>query len=216
MPYQTAIFDLDGTLLNTLDDLHRAVNHALAALGLPRRGLAEVRLFTGNGIRRLIDLSVPEGASQDVADRVFAKFKAYYDKHKLDATRPYTGMPEVIGDLRGAGVACAVVSNKADSAVQGIIDHFYPDTFDCVMGERAGVRRKPHRDMIDVVLRELGRSADGMVYVGDSEVDIETARNCGCPCLSCSWGFRDRSWLVEHGATTIVDTPAQLEAKILA
>ena len=173
MPYQTAVFDLDGTLLNTLDDLYTAVNHSLVAYGLPERSLAEVRLFTGNGIRRLIDLSVPKGTPKDLTDKVFDKFKAYYDKHKLDTTRPYTGMAEVIDDLRSAGVACAVVSNKADFAVQGIIDHFYPGKF-------------------------------------------ETSRNCGCPCLSCSWRFRDREWLVEHGATTIVDTPAQLEAKILA
>ena len=216
MPYQTAIFDLDGTLLNTLDDLYNAVNHSLVAYGLPKRSLAEVRLFTGNGIRRLIDLSVPKGTPSHLTDQVFGEFKTYYDAHKLDTTRPYTGMTEVIDDLRAANVACAVVSNKADFAVQGIIDHFYPSKFDYVMGERAGIMRKPNRDMIDVILRDLGRSADGMAYVGDSEVDIETAKNRGCPCLSCSWGFRDREWLVEHGATTIVDTPAELEAKILA
>ncbi|MCH3957803.1 MAG: HAD family hydrolase [Olsenella sp.] len=216
MPYQTAIFDLDGTLLNTLDDLYNAVNHSLTAFGLPKRSLAEVRLFTGNGIRRLIDLSVPKGTPQDLAGQVFDEFKAFYDAHKLDTTRPYTGMAEVIDDLRAAGIACAVVSNKADFAVQGIIDHFYPGKFDYVMGERAGIQRKPNRDMIDVILRDLGKSANGMVYVGDSEVDVETAKNCGCPCLSCSWGFRDREWLVEHGATTIVDTPAELEASILA
>ena len=135
---------------------------------------------------------MPEGTPSHLTDQVFDEFKTYYDAHKLDTTRPYTGMAEVIDDLRAAGVACAVVSNKADFAVQGIIDHFYPGKFDYVMGERAGIRRN------------------------DSEVDIETAKNCGCPCLSCSWGFRDREWLVEHGATTIVDTPAQLEAKILA
>ena len=158
MPYQTAIFDLDGTLLNTLDDLYNAVNHSLVAYGLPKRSLAEVRLFTGNGIRRLIDLSVPEGTPSHLTDQVFDEFKTYYDAHKLDTTRPYTGMAEVIDDLRAAGVACAVVSNKADFAVQGIIDHFYPGKFDYVMGERAGIRRKPNRDMIDVILRDLGRS----------------------------------------------------------
>ena len=126
MPYQTAIFDLDGTLLNTLDDLYNAVNHSLVAYGLPKRSLAEVRLFTGNGIRRLIDLSVPKGTPSHLTDQVFGEFKTYYDAHKLDTTRPYTGMTEVIDDLRAANVACAVVSNKADFAVQGIIDHFYP------------------------------------------------------------------------------------------
>ena len=214
MPYQTAIFDLDGTLLNTLDDLYNAVNHSLTAYGLPKRSLAEVRLFTGNGIRRLIDLSVPKGTPAHLTDQVFAEFKTYYDAHKLDTTRPYTGMAEVIDDLRAAGVACAVVSNKADYAVQGIIDHFYPGKFDYVMGERAGIRRKPNRDMIDVILRDLGRSVDGMVYVGDSEVDIATARNAKTSCVLVSWGYRDVETLRENGAETIVDTMDGLRGQI--
>lgn len=214
--YKTVVFDLDGTLLDTLEDLYLSVNHALEAYGLPARSRDEVRLATGNGIVRLIQRSVPTDCPDELRERVFGTFKEHYGAHSMDHTAPYAGMPELVAALREAGAHVAVVSNKADFAVQGIIDHFYPGKFDYVMGERAGIRRKPNRDMIDVILRDLGRSVDGMVYVGDSEVDIETARNCGCPCLSCSWGFRDREWLDEHGATTIVDTPAQLEAKILA
>ncbi|MGI6230260.1 MAG: HAD family hydrolase [Tractidigestivibacter sp.] len=216
MAYTTAIFDLDGTLLNTLNDLYTSVNHALKVYGLPERSLADVRMFTGNGIARLIHLSLPEGTSPELEAQVFDEFKRYYDAHKLDTTRPYTGMSEVIGDLRHVGVSCAVASNKADFAVQGIIDRYFPGTFDYVTGEREGVPRKPNRAMIDAILATLGRSQEGLVYVGDSEVDIETAKNCGCDCIICSWGFRDRDWLLEHGATTIVDTPAQLERQILA
>lgn len=214
--YKTVVFDLDGTLLDTLEDLYLSVNHALAAHGLPGRSRDEVRLATGNGIVLLIKRSVPADCPDELREKVFKTFKEHYGAHSMDHTAPYAGMPELVAALREAGAHVAVVSNKADFAVQGIIDHFYPGKFDYVMGERAGIRRKPNRDMIDVILRDLGRSVDDMVYVGDSEVDIETAKNCGCPCLSCSWGFRDRDWLVEHGATTIVDTPAELEAKILA
>lgn len=216
MAYRTAIFDLDGTLLNTLDDLHNAVNHALADQGLPKRSIAEVRAYTGNGIAHLVQQSVPEETPAELEEKVFDDFKAYYDKHKLDNTRPYSGMSEVIGDLRSAGVKCAVASNKADFAVQGIIARYFPDTFDYVTGEREGVPRKPNRAMIDAILETFGRTVDGLVYVGDSEVDLETARNVGCDCIICSWGFRDRDWLVKCGATTIVDTPAELEARILA
>lgn len=227
MPYQAVVFDLDGTLLNTLEDLYLSVNRALAAHDLPRRTRDEVRLATGNGIARLIERSVGPDCPADLREKVFADFKADYGAHSMDRTAPYQGIVEVLDDLRAAGVCLAVVSNKADFAVQGLIATVFPGVFDCVMGENeaAGIRKKPAPDMVWAALDRMGVGHEGgsaaagsdaaaaahpFVYVGDSEVDLQTAKNLGCPCIACTWGFRDREWLVSQGAKTLVDTPKEL------
>ncbi len=218
MPYQAVVFDLDGTLLNTLEDLYLSVNRALAAHDLPRRSRDEVRLATGNGIARLIERSVRADCPDDLREKVFADFKADYGVHSMDHTAPYQGIVEVLDDLRAAGARLAVVSNKADFAVQELIAAVFPGVFDCVMGENeaAGIRKKPAPDMVWAALdrMDVGR-AHPFVYVGDSEVDLQTAKNLGCPCIACTWGFRDREWLVSQGAKSLVDTPKELGRVLL-
>lgn len=213
MRYSTAIFDLDGTILNTLADLHLSVNHALGTFGLPLRSTDDVRRFTGNGIARLIARSVPENTPDGLTRQVFEEFRRYYGKHDYDRTVPYPGIPEAIGELRRAGISVGVVSNKADFAVQGLIGRFFPGVV-CT-GEVEGVPRKPSPEPIDNTLARLGRTREGMVYVGDSEVDIACAANLGCDVIVCSWGFRDKDELMALGPTWMVDTPEELVHIIL-
>lgn len=218
--FDTVVFDLDGTLLDTLEDLYQSVNRALAAHGQPARGRDEVCLFTGNGIRRLIERSVGEGrpdVDPAVTEAVFEDFKRDYAAHCEDHTAPYPGIPQMVANLRAAGVACAVVSNKADFAVQELVQRHFPDAFDAVLGENeaAGIRKKPAPDMVDAALERLGRGREGLAYVGDSEVDIQTAAACACSCVSCTWGFRSREWLLDAGATLLVNTPSELERVLL-
>ena len=215
--YATAVFDLDGTLLDTLEDLMLSVNAALASQGLPPRTLDEVRRFVGNGIRLLVSRAVPAGTPADQEAAVFDAFRAHYAAHCEDHTGPYPGIPELLGHLRDAGVALAVVSNKGDFAVQELVGRQFPGAFDAVLGEceDRGIRKKPAPDMVEAALARMGASREGLVYIGDSEVDVQTAANAGCPCLSVAWGFRSRAQLVEAGATTIVNTPAELERVLL-
>lgn len=216
--FDTIVFDLDGTLLDTLEDLMVSTNAALAAHGMPERTLDEVRSFVGNGAALLVHRAVPAGTSPDDEASVLAAFKRHYEAHCEDHTAPYDGVPELLAHLREAGVRMAVVSNKPDFAVQELVSRRFPDAFDCALGEceERGIRKKPAPDMVEAVLQRLGASRDGLAYVGDSEVDVATAAACACSCLACSWGFRDRDQLVEAGATTIVDTPAELERILLA
>ena len=215
--YKTAVFDLDGTLLDTLEDLMLSTNAALAAHGMPEHSLEDVRRFVGNGVALLIKRAVPTGTPADVEAAVLEDFKRHYGAHCEDHTGPYPGIPEMLERLRAAGVALAVVSNKADFAVQELVERQFPGTFDAVLGENeaAGISKKPAPAMVEAALARMGRSRDGMVYVGDSEVDVQTAANAGCPCLSCTWGFRTRDELTAAGATTFVDTPEELAEVLL-
>lgn len=208
--HDTIIFDLDGTLLDTLEDLHLTLNYALAAHGMPERTLAETRAFVGNGIRRLIERAVPAGTGVGDIDEVQASFDAHYAEHCNDHTRPYPGIPELLTRLRGRGARLAVVSNKTQYAVDELVGIHFPGAFDAVVGVRGGVARKPARDMVDVALTEMGAHASGAVYVGDSEVDVATAANAGLPCISVSWGFRTPEQLREAGASVIVSSAGDL------
>ena len=178
------LFDLDGTLLDTLEDLKDAVNYALGTLGYPERTLEEVRIFVGNGARKLMDLAVPAGGDGDEAYRVF---KAYYDAHSKIKTKPYDGIPEVLETLKGK-YPLAIVSNKPDSAVKSLCNDFFPGIY--ALGEAPDCPRKPAPDMVFKAMKEIG--VDACIYVGDSEVDVLTAKNAGVPCLSVLWGFRNR------------------------
>lgn len=215
---KVAVFDLDGTLLDTTRDLALAVNHTLAVFGMPQLPQDQVIAYTGNGIARLMEQSVPAGTPRDVWERAFDEFERYYGAHALDHTEPYPGIPECVAALRAEGLGVAVVSNKADFAVQEIIDARMPGCFDAVLGEceARGIRRKPAPDMVLAVLDQLGAARDGLVYIGDSEVDVATAAACACPCVSVSWGFRSREELVVAGATRIVDTPDELRRVLLS
>ncbi len=208
--YDLAIFDLDGTILDTLADLAGSTNAALAACGYPTRTVDEVRRFVGNGVRRLIQLAVPDGTGEADMERVFAAFKAHYAAHSMDATRPYDGVPALLARLKGDGVRLAVVSNKLDGAVGPLCEHFFPDTFDVTVGERPGVRKKPAPDAVQAVLEALDIPREAAVYIGDSEVDIATAKNAGMDELAVTWGFRDGAFLRENGAVRLVSSPGEL------
>ncbi len=209
--YKTFIFDLDGTLLDTLQDLADSVNHALRQYGMPEHSLDDIRRFVGNGVRLLMERAVPEGAQHPLFEEVFATFRQYYMQHSLDTTRPYDGIVETIRELKLRGCRLAVVSNKMMAATQELVAHFFPD-IEVAIGEHeaAGIRKKPAPDTVDEALRQLGVTREGAVYVGDSDVDLLTARNSGLPCISVLWGFRDREFLLAHGATTLIERPEEL------
>ena len=206
------VFDLDGTLLDTLADLTAAVNHALAINAMPQHTAEKIRRFLGNGVGRLVERAVPQGSDNPLYPKVLADFKAYYVGHCLDATRPYNGVPEMLQALRERGYRLAIVSNKLQAGVTELHHRFFADCIDVAIGEREGIRRKPAPDMVEAALRQLGTKACDAVYVGDSEVDIATARASHIPCISVLWGFRDREELIDSGATTLVETPQEILA----
>ena len=214
MKYQLAIFDLDGTLLNTLEDLADSVNYIMKQFGHPERTLAEVRCFVGNGIRKLIERSAPEATPAEEIDRMFEQFKIYYGAHCADKTKPYDGIMELLAELQKQGVKLAVVSNKADYAVKALCEQYFPGVFDEAVGERVGVARKPAPDTVNEVLKNQQMDKSQAVYIGDSEVDVQTAKNAGMDCIAVDWGFRDTSVLKEAGAEIIVSTPAELLKQI--
>lgn len=206
----TVIFDLDGTLLDTLDDLCAAVNHALRTHGLPERTTQEIRSFLGNGIRRLMQLSVPENMDEEDFENVFSTFRTYYVAHCMDSTRPYPGIIPLLEALKASNVKMAIVSNKVHTAVQELNQRFFDRYMTTAVGESATVRRKPNPDAVLRALQEMGSLRERALYVGDSEVDIETARNAGIPCVTVLWGFRDRDFLMRSGAETCIDRPSGL------
>lgn len=212
MKYQALIFDLDGTLLDTLEDLFDGVNAVLQMHGYPQKTKMEVCAAVGNGIVKLIERVLPQGKDTPDFDRVLADFKQYYGAHCEDKTAPYAGIPELLIRLRDADVKMAIVSNKADFAVKTLAKAWFADTIHVAIGENeaAGIRKKPAPDTVDLALRELGVTRECAAYVGDSEVDVETARNSGMPCLSVTWGFRSREILIENGADTLLDTAEAL------
>lgn len=210
--YQTYIFDLDGTLLNTLDDLAASTNAALRHSGMPERTTDEVRCFVGNGVRLLMERAIPDGAANPLFDDTFAYFRQHYLHHSLDTTRPYDGIPELLAELRRQGKHVAIVSNKLHAATEALARHFFPDTVEVAIGENeaAGIRKKPAPDTVLEALRRLEAPAESAVYIGDSDVDIQTARNCGIPCISVLWGFRDKDFLLTHGAQKLVTHPLEI------
>ena len=210
--YSTYIFDLDGTLLDTLGDLAASVNYALRTHGMPEHSVDDVRRFVGNGVRKLMERAVPDGADNPRFDAAFATFRQHYMAHSLDTTRPYEGIPEALEALKARGCHLAVVSNKMMAATQELCRHFFPDTIEVAIGEdeAAGIRRKPAPDTVFAALKALGVGKENAVYVGDSDVDIQTACNAGLPCISVLWGFRDRDFLLQNGAETFISTPSEL------
>jgi len=210
--YDTYIFDLDGTLLDTLDDLAAAVNYALRQHGMPEHTREDVRRFVGNGVRLLMIRAIPDGEDNPLFEATFQTFRKYYMEHSLDTTRPYDGIPELLGELRARGKRVAVVSNKFYAATSELCHHFFPDTVEVAIGEHEaeGIRKKPAPDTVKEAFRQLGVDSRNAVYVGDSDVDLQTARNAGLPCISVLWGFRDRAFLEAHGATTFVTTPEEI------
>lgn len=209
--YDTYVFDLDGTLLSTLGDLAASCNHALRANGMPERTIDEVRRFVGNGVKKLMERAIPGGLDNPLFEKTFADFRQYYMHHNLDTTCPYPGVMEMLESLRSRGKKVAVVSNKFYAATQALCKHFFGDLVDVAIGEREGIRKKPAPDTVNEALAQMNVGKERAVYIGDSDVDIMTANNCGMPCISVLWGFRDYDFLVEHGATIFVTSPLQLK-----
>lgn len=214
MKYELVIFDMDGTILDTLDDLADSLNYALIQSGMPTRTRTEVCNFVGNGIRKLIERGVPSGSTEEQIKGVHAIFTEYYKVHCVDKTQPYSGILELIQTLRVAGIKTAVVSNKADYGVQELCEQYFDGMFDAAVGERPNVRKKPAPDSVNEVLKQLGVDRTHALYVGDSDVDIETAKQAEMDCVSVLWGFRDREFLLAHGAKDMISQPQELLSRV--
>lgn len=210
MKYEAVIFDLDGTLTDTLADLRSSVNFALSQFGFSERTTEEIRSFVGNGVRRLIYLSVPDNTPDETSEECLSVFKEHYKANSLIETKPYDGITEMLTELKSRGVKTAVVTNKMHSAAVGIVEHFFGNLIDTTVGQIDGVSQKPKPDGIYKALEMLGTEKEKSVYVGDSEVDCITAKNAGIPCVGVTWGFRDREVLTENGAEYIADSVREL------
>ena len=208
--YKTYIFDLDGTLLSTLADLAASTNYALRTHHMPERSLDEVRRFVGNGVKKLMERAIPDGLNNPLFEETFATFRQHYMQHNLDTTQPYPGIMQLLEQLKAEGKNIAVVSNKFYAATRELCRHFFGDLVHVAIGEREDIRKKPAPDTVIEALRELGVDKEGAVYIGDSDVDIMTAKNSGMPCVSVLWGFRDKEFLLEHGATTLISQPEEM------
>ena len=215
MKYKLAIFDMDGTILDTLVDLANAVNYALAQTGQPQRSLMEIRSYLGNGMINLIRLSAPEGTQQEELDKIRGIFTEYYKAHCKDNTKPYAGIAELIEELRQQGMLTAVVSNKPDFGVQLLVEQHFPTSFDFAVGERTGIAKKPAPDSVNAVLAQLKIGRKDAVYIGDSEVDLATAKNADMDDIIVAWGFRDEDYLLEQGPTTLVHTVEELRKALV-
>lgn len=209
MDKKAVIFDLDGTLLNTLEDLKDALNYALAAHGFPTRSLEEVRAFVGNGNQTLVRRGVPRGTGEAAAQAVFETFVPYYQAHSMDKTRPYDGVGALLDALKAAGIKTAIVTNKAHTAAVPLCRRFFPQA-DLVVGARPGLANKPAADMVLAALEGLGAAAAEAVYVGDTEVDIATAKNAGLPCICVGWGFRAREQQEAAGGARFAAAPGDI------
>ena len=199
------IFDLDGTLLYTLEDLKNSVNFALTKNGFKERSIDEIRAFVGNGIENLMRKSVPDNITEEQFYNCFEDFKSHYKIHSEDNTVEYAGVTEVLKTLKQKNILLAVVSNKADFAVNTLCKKYFPQLLDCAFGEREGIKRKPCPDAVNEVVKLLMVEKDNCFYVGDSDVDVKTAHNSGIKCIACTWGFRDRSVLEKENPEYIID-----------
>ena len=210
MRYDTYIFDLDGTLLNSIDDLAISCNYALNTFGMPQYSVDEIKSFVGNGVHKLLERSVPNGIENSKFNDVLNLFQKHYLIHNTDHTCPYTGIMDMLSQLKQHGKQVAVVSNKFCKATQELVEHYFGNAVDIAIGESDTIRKKPAPDMVLAAMRQLHATPDTAVYIGDSDVDIQTASNSGLPCISVLWGFRSRPFLIEHGAKTLVSRPADI------
>ncbi len=210
MKYKSYIFDLDGTLLDSLTDLAASCNYALRINNMPERTIDEVRMFVGNGVRKLMERAIPDGNRNELFQKTYTDFRDHYLIHNLDHTSPYNGIINMLKSLKDDGCNIAVVSNKFYAATQELVNHFFGDYVSVAIGERDNIRKKPSPDTVFEALRQLNVEKDGAVYIGDSDVDVMTAKNCGMPCISVLWGFRDKKFLIEHGANVFVEKPSEI------
>lgn len=204
------IFDLDGTLLDTIDDLCNSVNYSLRTNNFPERSLAEVRTFVGNGIRLLIERSVPEGTSKELIDKTFECFKTYYAVHCNDKTKTYPGVMDMLKELKKNGYKIAVLSNKAQYAVTKLCDIYFNNLLDDAVGARENVAKKPSPDALYICAENNNINLNNVIYVGDSDVDVATANNAGVRGIAVTWGFRSRELLIKCGAENLADNTDEL------
>ena len=214
MKSQACIFDLDGTLLDTLQDLANSVNIALEDFGQPVRTVEEVSAFVGNGERKLMQRAVPEGTDEDLGERIYERFLEVYDREKNHYTKPYDGILELIALLKARGIACAVLSNKNDDAVAALCEAHFPNCFEFTQGMRPGVAPKPAPDALFALCTRMGINPEDAVYIGDSEVDVKTAQAAGMRLVAVTWGFRSREMLAKTGAKEMIDAPRELIEKL--
>ena len=210
MKYKYYIFDLDGTLLDLLTDLAASCNYELRINNMPERTIDEVRMFVGNGVRKLMERAIPDGDRNELFQKTYTDFRDHYLIHNLDHTSPYNGIINMLKSLKDDGCNIAVVSNKFYAATQELVNHFFGDYVSVAIGERDNIRKKPSPDTVFEALRQLNVEKDGAVYIGDSDVDVMTAKNCGMPCISVLWGFRDKKFPIEHGANVFVEKPSEI------
>ncbi|MDO4160751.1 MAG: HAD-IIIA family hydrolase [Prevotellaceae bacterium] len=208
--FDNYIFDLDGTLLSTLGDLTTSTNYAMRAFNMPEHSIDEVRKFVGNGIRKLIERAIPQGIENPQYEQVYNVFMEHYLKHSLDTTKPYDGIMDMLKTLKGNGKRMAIVSNKYCTATEELCQHFFNEYINVAIGESERIKKKPAPDTVIEAMERLGITRENTVYVGDSEVDIATARNSGIPCISVLWGFREKDFLIENGGKTFIEHPRQL------
>ena len=209
--YKTAVFDLDGTLLNTIDDLTDSVNFMLRLNSFPERTVDEVLTFVGNGIAKLVELSLPQKFSDEEFGRYLSQFREHYSRNSKNKTRTYEGIDEILPYLKGRGVKIAVVSNKVDDQTRPLCKEYFGENVDFSVGQKSGVEKKPAPDGVLDALENLGSSKEEAVYIGDSEVDFATAENSGLDFIGVSWGYRGRKFLENLGAATIIDSPEELK-----
>lgn len=210
MKYKAVIFDMDGTILNTLEDLKNATNYSLRQFGMPERSLEEVRMFVGNGIRKLVERAVPVGTSEEKIAQVFDVFLEYYEIHSADNTSPYPGILELVEKLKKSGIKTAVSTNKADVPAQELGREYFNGIFDLIVGQQDGLKVKPAPDSVNKILSILDIQKKDAIYIGDSDVDVQTAKNSGLDFIGVSWGFRGREFLEKNGAKNIVDNANEI------
>lgn len=210
MKYDTIVFDLDGTLVNTLDDITDSVNAVMVSEGYPQRVLEDIRYFVGEGYRVLMSKALPAGTEQGEIDHCTALFRKTYYKNIANKTKPYEGIPSLLQKLKKIGVKIGVVSNKLDEATKEACRFYFGPLIDIAIGENPERKNKPAPDNVYEVLAQLGSSKENALYVGDSNVDVKTAKNAGVVCIGVTWGYRTKEILVQEGADYIIDNPSQL------
>ncbi len=211
----TVIFDLDGTLLNTLEDLTDAVNFSMAENGFPTHSTEDVRSFVGNGIKKLIERSVPKNCSEEMLQKCFENFCTFYEKHMNDKTKPYSGIIQMLRELKKSGFKTAIVTNKADFAAQALCKGIFGDLIIVTVGASENTRHKPYPDTTLKALRKLGAKAENAYFVGDSDVDVQTAANSGIDFIGVLWGFRSKAVLESAGATSFAENAQELTRILL-
>lgn len=210
MKIDTIIFDLDGTLLNSLGDLHACFNHAIKSFGYPERSLNEIKSFVGNGIKKAIERALPKPVEDRDLNKIVDYFRIYYKDHMLEFTKPYDGIIEMLEEARKKGFKLAVVSNKYDDEVKMLVKNYFGKYIDIAIGEGHGIRKKPEVDGVIEAINELDSNLKRAIFVGDSDVDIKTAKNAGIHCISVTWGFRDRNFLMAEGAEYFANHPKEI------